>query len=83
VEKDGCDVLVEQQPKKRNKSHLEIEAMLEIIYAIIVGITCLMVRTLDMWRLAIVLVLLSTRLIKMSRELTLFKRAGMLTEPER
>jgi len=38
VEKDGCDVLVEQQPKKRNKSHLEIEAMLEIIYAIIVGI---------------------------------------------
>jgi uncharacterized membrane protein YdbT with pleckstrin-like domain len=70
VEKDGCDVLVEQQPKKRNKSHLEREAMLEIIYAIIVGITCLMVRTLDMWRLAIVLVLLSTRLIKASHELT-------------
>jgi|Kansoi300Nextera_1026150.scaffolds.fasta_scaffold15121_1 predicted RNA-binding Zn-ribbon protein involved in translation (DUF1610 family) len=34
------------------------------------GHTCLMVRTLDMWRLAIVLVLLSTRLIKASHELT-------------
>jgi hypothetical protein len=83
VEKDGCDLLVEQQPKKRNKRHIEREAMLEIIYAIIVVITCLTLRTLNMWRLAIVLVLMSTRLIKMSRELTLFKRAGMLTEPER
>ena len=53
-----------------NQEPFREKAMLEIIYAIIVGITCLTVRTLDMWRLAIVLVLLSARMIKASHELT-------------